>query len=375
MADKFISNSQAQIVAGSDVWLSKGDHFKNSVNEFYSENRDVENYNGVTIYRNYQELLERKDVDGVIIATPDHWHAIQSIQAMNMGKDVYCEKPLTNNIADGQAMVEAAHKNNTIVQTGSMQRSWYRFKVGHDIISSGKLGQIQKVLVNVGDPHRKYDLPAEPTPSGVDWNLWCGPAPLVSYHHSIAPEIIKRYPDWRHFKEFGGGILSDWGAHMFDIVQWYLGMDRSGPIHFMPPTNKGDTRGLKMIYENGIEMIHEDIHRGFAVRFIGSEGVLDVSRGFLESLPYSIVSSHPDAEIEKPFRGQGNHYQNWLSAIKTRIQPICDIETGHRSATVCNVANIAYELGRPLEWDPVEEKFKNDVQANDMCSVAKRDYN
>lgn len=374
LANRFIMETQAQIVAGSDVWRSKGDYFKSKVQESYAENRNVVSFDGVEIYPDYRELLERKDIDGVIVATPDHWHSIQSIDAMKMGKDVFCEKPLTNNIADGQAMVAAAKEYSSIVQTGSMQRSWYKFRVGEEIVSSGKLGEIQKVIVNVGDPHRAYDLPKEPTPEGIDWNRWCGPAPLVTYHHSIAPEVVKTFPDWRHFKEFGGGILSDWGAHMFDIAQWYLGMDRSGPIHFIPPENKGAKRGLKMIYDNGIEMVHEDFNRGFAVRFIGTEGVLDVSRGFLESLPASFVSSRPGAEMEKPFSGQGNHYQNWLSAMKTRIQPICDVETGHRSATVCNVANIAYELGRPVEWDPIQEKFKDDAEANAMCSVVKRDY-
>lgn len=374
LANRFISETQAQIVAGSDVWVSKGESFKSRVQEFYAEHRNVESYDGVAIYPDYKELLERKDIDAVIIATPDHWHSIQSIDAMKLGKDVFCEKPLTNNIADGQAMVEAARKYKSIVQTGSMQRSWHKFRVGQEIVSSGKLGEIQKVIVEVGDPHRTYDLPVEPTPEGIDWNKWCGPAPLVSYHHSIAPEVVKTFPDWRHFKEFGGGILSDWGAHMFDIVQWYLGMDRSGPTDFIPPEDKDAKRGLKMIYANGIEMVHEDFNRRFAVRFIGSEGVLDVSRSFLESLPSSLVSSYPGADMADPFAGQGNHYQNWLSSIKTRMQPICDVETGHRTATVCNIANIAYELGRPVKWDPVQEKFINDDEANAMCSVAKRNY-
>jgi predicted dehydrogenase len=374
LSDRFLGRTQAQIVAGSDVWPAKCDNFKTKVQEFYAKSRNVESYTGVEAYADYQELLERKDIDGVIITTPDHWHAIQSIDAMNKGKDVYCEKPLTHRISDGQEMVKAAKENGTIVQVGSMQRSWYKFKTGQEMVSAGQIGEIKQVLVNAGDPARPYDLPVEPTPKALDWNKWCGPAPLVTYNELLAPEIITNYPKWRWFKEFAGGILADFGAHMFDIAQWYLGMDRSGPVHYIPPADRTAKRGLKMIYENGIEMIHQDFNRGYALRFIGTEGVLDVGRGFLETLPSKIVNAHPGSTNEKPFSGEGNHYQDWLSSMKTRIQPICDVETGHRTATVCNVANIAYELGRPLEWDPVAEKFKGDAEANGMCVGERREF-
>jgi predicted dehydrogenase len=374
LANYFISKTEVQIVAGAEVWRSKQNWFKGVVEEFYAEKRGVNNYNGVVTYTNYLELISRKDIDGVVIATPDHWHAIQSIDAMEAGKDVYCEKPLANTLSEGKAMVEAVKKYNKILQVGSMQRSWGNFIKAKELISSGKLGKIEKVIVNVGNPAIPYNLPEEQLPKGLDWNLWCGPAPLISYNNLIAPEVVKTYPKWRDYKEIAGGILSDWGAHMFDIVQWCLDMDSTGPITYIPPQNPKAVRGLKMYYQNGIEMVHEDFGRDWGVRFIGTLGSMDVSRKYLETSPSNIIS-FSETDLEKLFRDKGNHYQDWISAIKTRNQPICDVEIGHRSSSICNIANIAYELNETLSWDPDKEKFKGNRLANKMRKRKPRVYN
>lgn len=374
LSNKFLSNTEVQIVAGSDVWDSKRNFFKSNLERLYARHRNVNNYKGISTYLDYKELLERSDIDAVIVATPDHWHAIQSIDAMHTGKDIYCEKPLTNTIAEGRAIADTVEKTKKIFQTGSMQRSWSKFITAQEIVSSGKLGEIKKVLVNVGDPARSYDLPTEPLPKGIDWNRWCGPAPLIGYNDKIAPSIVKRYPDWRDYKEIGGGILADWGAHMFDIAQWCLGMDHSGPIKFIPPSDPKAVRGLRMFYENGIEMVHEDFGRGWGVRFIGSLGTMDVSRKYLETTPESILINSINVDKKTIMRAQGNHYQNWIDSIKTRKQPICTAEIGHRTATVCNAANIAYELGETLNWNPEKEKFKGNREANKMRERKNRKY-
>lgn len=373
LARFFTTNTDVQIVAGAEVWQSKQAWFKEQVEKFYADQRDVSNYNGVKTYTQYKEMLAQKDVDAVVVATPDHWHAIQSIDALNAGMDVYCEKPMTNTIAEGRAMVKAVEKNERVLQIGSMQRSWERFSKARDIVQSGQLGKIKKVLVSVGDPAKPYDLPAEPMPEGIDWNLWCGPAPLLAYNNLIAPKIVQTYPDWRDYRETAGGILSDWGAHMFDIAQWCLGMDRTGPVKYIPPQDPTAVRGLQMYYENGLEMVHEDFGRGWGVRFIGEDGSMDVSRQYLETTPGEILIDM-GVDVEAVFKRNGNHYQNWIDAIKSREQPLCDVETGHRSASICNIANIAYELREPLDWDPAKEKFTNNRQANKMRKRKPRKY-
>ena len=374
LSNKFLSNTAVQVVAGSDVWDTKRAFFKNNLEKLYTKHRNVDSFKGVNTYLEYKEILNRDDVDAVVIATPDHWHAIQSINAMKAGKHVYCEKPLTNTITEGRAIADAVKETKKIFQTGSMQRSWGKFITAQEIVSSGKLGSIKKVLVNVGDPARSYDLPSEPLPNGIDWNRWCGPAPLIGYNDKIAPKVVRKYPDWRNYKEIGGGILADWGAHMFDIAQWCLGMDHTGPIKFIPPTDLKAVRGLRMFYENGIEMVHEDFGRGWGVRFIGTEGTMDISRSYLETNPASILLSTLKADKKNIMKAQGNHYQNWIDSIKTNTQPICTAEIGHRTATVCNAANIAYELGETLNWDPKKEKFKGNRKANKMRSRKNRDY-
>lgn len=367
LASRFLQQTEAQIVAGCDVWTTKMRWFQDHVSSVYAEHREKADFKGVDVYRDYQQLIDRPDIDAVIVATPDHWHAIPSIAAMEAGKDVYCEKPLSHTIQEGRDMAKTAKRTGRIVQTGSMQRSREDFRKACELVRNGYIGEIEKVLVNVGDPARDYDLPAEEMPREIDWDLWCGPSPKLAYNHRLAPSSndVDFWPDWRLFKEVGGGILCDWGAHMFDIAQWGLGMDHTGPVEFIPPQDPKAVRGLKMRYANGVEMVHEDFGRGWAVRFIGSEGSIDISRSFFESTPENLVKAELKPGEVKLYNST-NHYQDWLDAVKNRTQPICDIETGHRSASVCNLANIAYWLNRPLQWDPDKEKFIKDKEANKL---------
>lgn len=366
LAKGLIMQEGTQIVAGSDVWTSKMEWFQDQVAGFYEQERGVDSYRGVQAYPDYRDLLDREDIDAVVIATPDHWHALQSIDAMEAGKDVYCEKPLTRTIMEGRALVDASDRTGAIVQTGSMQRSWENFRKACELVRNGYLGDIFRIEVNVGDPARGYDLEAESLPDGVDWNAWCGPAPLNHYNHRLAPSSndVKFWPDWRLFREYAGGILADWGAHMFDIAQWALGMDRSGPVKFIPPGDPNAVRGLKMEYANGVELLHEDFGRGWAVRFRGTEGTIDISRKFFESNPAGLVDVELKPGDEKLRDTAGNHLGDWLDAVRNRTQPLCPAETGHRSASVCNLAGIAYRLNRPLIWDPESETFPEDEEAN-----------
>jgi len=262
-----------QMIAACDVYSDRLELFKNMVNKHYAEATGQTDYKGCDTHFEYKELLDRDDIDAVIVATPDHWHAIMAINAMKAGKDVYCEKPLAHTLKEGRAIVKTAKKTGKVLQTGSMQRSSHNFRHAVNLVWNGHIGDIETVLVNVGDPAKSCDLPSEPTPAGLNWDRWIGPAPVKPYNQLLAPALPSTFwPKWRDYQEFGGGILSDWGAHMFDIAQWGLGMDDSGPVELIPPTDRNAVRGLRMIYENGIELRHEDFDRGWAVRFIGTEG-------------------------------------------------------------------------------------------------------
>lgn len=376
LVNRFTGRTSAQIVAGCDVWTTKTKWFRKHVQSAYTKERQQRKYRGVKVYGEYRELLAREDIDAVVIATPDHWHATMAIDALKSGKDVYLEKPLTHRISEGIALVNTVKQSGKILQTGSMQRSSENFRRACELVRNGYVGEIQKIAVNVGDPAKDYNLPQEEMPNEIDWNKWCGPAPLLAYNHRLAPSNnqVDFWPDWRKFKETGGGILCDWGAHMFDIAQWAIGTDHTGPVRYIPPTDRNAVRGLRMIYENGIEMVHEDFDRGWGVRFIGSEGTLDVSRAYLDSNPENLISAElKDTDI-RLYNSNGNHYQDWLNAVRTRTNPLCDVETGHRSASICNIANIAYQLGRTLEWDPLEEHFKGDSEANALRTRVNRKF-
>ncbi len=365
---RFADLTEVEILAASDVDLHKMAAFQKQAAELKGTNQKA----GCQTYQDYQELLEREDIDAVVISSPDHWHAVMSVDAMRKGKDVFCEKPLAHTVEEGRRMANAVKKYGRVLQTGSMQRSRSDFRKAVNIVRNGYLGEITKVLVNVGDPGIRCDLPTEEQPSGINWDAWLGPAGLRPYSSVLAHPIgTKGWAQWRQFQEFGGGILSDWGAHMFDIAQWGLNMDHSGPVLFIPPADPLAKRGLKMVYDSGIEMVHEDFGRGWAVRFVGDKGSLDVSRSFLDSNPGNLAKIEITENENKVYHSD-NHYQDWIDCIKSRKQPICDVETGHRSSSICNLANIAYQMRRPIRWDPDKEKFAKNSDANALLGKKHR---
>jgi len=321
----------------------------------------------VDTYEQYRELLERKDIDAVVIATPDHWHAMIAVDAAKAGKDIYCEKPMAATVAEGRAMVSATRKYERVFQTGNMQRSWRDFRHACEMVSNGYIGQVTEINVSVGDPVMACELLAEPVPAELNWDLWVGPSLFRNYNYELAPTIdFDGYPNWRNYRGFGGGMVTDWGAHMFDIAQWALGMDQSGPVEFTPP-EKPAKRGLQMKYENGVIMTHKDWGEFNAVQFLGSEGKIEVSREFYRSE----IKGLTEFELkpgDTPLYRSDNHYQDWIDAIKKRTRPVSDVETGHRTASLCNIVNLGYSLERTLNWNPAEERFTDDDDANSMVT-------
>ena len=360
-------------VAASDVYRQKLELFVDAANK---NNADKGINEKVTPYPYYRELLERDDIDAVVIATPDHWHAQIVVDAAKAGKDIYCEKPLALTVAEGRAMVNATRKYDRVFQTGNMQRSWRDFRHAVELVRNGYIGNIVEINVSVGEPVKQCDLPTQPTPEGLDWNEWVGPSLYRGYHEDLAPTDVEGpWAWWRGYRNFGGGLITDWGAHMFDIAQWALDMDHSGPTNFLPPVGEDPVTGLTMIYENGVRMNHkqwgtdDDFN---AVQFIGTEGRIEVSRSFLRTFPDKSLAKAELKPGDKRVYYSDNHYQDWVDAMKKRTRPVSDVETGHRTASVCNVTNIAYELGRPLVWNPETEKFENDDYANLMVGRSYR---
>jgi len=349
---------QARVIAGCDIHQKRLLRFTQLIEEQY-EKYGVKGK--AEVHEDYQKLLENPDIDGVVVSTPDHWHAIPAIDAMKAGKHVYCEKPMSHTINEGRMMEKVARKYNRVLQTGSMQRSRADFRKACELVRNGYLGKIEKVWVEVGNPSAPCDLPYEPTPDYLNWERWLGPAPLRSYHKIIVE--ADWFPNWRWYREYGGGILSDWGAHMFDIVQWALGMDHSGPVKYEAPIEPTASRGLKMHYENGIQVEHLNFGRGFGVRFFGSEGTMDISRGYFETSDKELVAIELKSTDERLYVSE-SHETDWITASKNGSKPICDVEIGHRTATICHIANLAYEFRRPLQWDPAKEEFIDDFEAN-----------
>lgn len=355
-----------RILAASDVDATKLQLFKTLAEKAFTENTGLKHADGFKAHADYRDILSNSNIDGVIIATPDHWHAYQAVKAAEAKKHIYLEKPLTRTVAEGRAVVNAVKKNKIVLQTGSMQRSWVNFRKACELVRNGYIGQIKEVLVHVGDPAIKCDLGEEQLPPHLHWENWIGPAEFHPFHSELSPPVEKDvFPNWRKYKEYAGGILSDWGAHMFDIAQWGLGMDDSGPIQFIPTKDPAAKRGLQMIYANGIVMKHEEFGRGFGVRFIGDKGKIDIARNYFDSDPVNIASATIQPGEQRLYESN-DHYTDWLNACKSGSLPICHAEIGHRSNAVCALANIAYSLNRKLDWDPVKERFKEDKEANTL---------
>lgn len=360
--------NRAQVLAGADVDSRKLTLFAQITQKLYAEANNQDQYKGFTPYADFREMLERKDIDAVVISTPDHWHAVQSVMAANAGKHVYCEKPLAHSVEEGRAMVNAVQRNKIILQTGSMQRSQKNFRHACELVRNGYLGEVKEVLVSVGKAAIPCDLPEQAIPSELNWQQWVGPAAIRAFNAELSPPVEKDvFPNWRLYKEFGGGMLSDWGAHMFDIAHWALDKDRTGPVQLFPPDG-ATYKTLTMVYDDGVVIKHEDFGRGNAVRFIGSKGTLDVSRSFIDSKPGNIAQTVIQSNDIHLYNSE-NHHQDWLDAIKSGKPPICDVETGHRTSSVCCIGNIAYWLQRPLKWDPKKEEFIGDRQANQLVKA------
>jgi predicted dehydrogenase len=287
------------------------------------------------------------------------------------GKDMYCEKPLTNNLVEAKTVMDVVGASKIIFQTGSQQRASSNFRYACELVRNGRIGKIQRVEVGVGGPPTPCNLPGEEMEPGLNWDRWLGAAPMRPYSSVLSPRgMHDHFPAWRAFCEYGGGGMTDWGAHHFDIAQWGLGMDKSGPIEIIPPENPKLGRGVKYLYASGAEVIHGGES---GVTFFGTDGQIFVNRGKLSSKPEDVITKPIGADeihlYEAPGGSHAGHRQDWVNCVRSRKQPNCPIEIGARTVAVCHLGNIAYlhaeELGgKSLKWDPQKWEFVGNDEAN-----------
>ena len=377
----FLGRKDTQTVAVCDVDTNRREFAKKQVEDHYAKQTGSD-YKGCQAYNDFRELLARRDIDAVVIATPDHWHALIAIAAARAGKDIYCEKPLCQSVHEARAMVNAMRTNQRIFQTGSMQRSSKEFRTACELVRNGRIGKIQRVEVSVGGPGKLCDLPTESDEPGLDWNFWLGPAPLRGYHSELSPRgVHKHFPNWRAYFEFGGGMITDWGAHHFDIAQWGLGMDDTGPTEIFPASQPNAQSGVRFTYANGIEVAHKD---GNGVWFYGTEGRVQVNRGQFQfwlgdqqkakaAADCDAIAKEYLADAKVRLYASNDHRGDFLAAVRSRQKPICDVEIGARTVTVCHLVNMAYRYGQKLRWDPMREQFAGGTGNQAWLDISHRD--
>jgi predicted dehydrogenase len=351
-----LGKPQVQVRAACDVFEENRMNAKLRTDERYG-NQDC------AAYKDFRELLDRGDIDAVVIATPDHWHTRIAISACEAGKDIYCEKPLTLTINEGKALVRAVRRYGRVFQVGSQQRSDRLFRFACELVRSGRIGNVQTVRVFLPDgPTGGWEPDTEP-PTGLDWNMYLGPAPWVPYNKA------RTFWNFRWFWDYSGGQMTDWGAHHMDIAQWGLGTELSGPISAegkgVPPTDGIYETFVRFEvtykYPNGVTMIATSPERG--TRFEGTDGWVQVWRGGMDAQPKDLLYETLGPEDVHLYESN-DHHGDWLNCIRTRQRPICDVEIGHRSVSVAHLGNIAMRLGRKVQWDPQREEFVNDDEAN-----------
>ena len=350
----------------------------------------------VKMYGDYRELLMDKDIDGVVISTPDHWHSQPAIEAAMAGKDIYLQKPTSLTIVEGRQLSDTVHKNGVIFQIGSQQRSAAQFRYACELVRNGRIGQIHTIKIGLpGDPGGEL-FPEMPVPANLNYEAWLGSTPWVPYtEQGVHPQNGYDRPGWLRLEQYGAGMITGWGAHHLDIAHWGMGTEFSGPVEIeataeFPKSGTWNVHGdflMKAKYANGAEMLVSGEYPN-GIRFEGSEGWIFVTRG-----NYQVTDSDPvtfdankkslDASDEKLLQSvigpdeihlyeSSDHYFNWVECMITRTQPIAPVEVAHRSCSACLLGHIAMKRPEKLYWDPQKERFINNDAANAMLSRPQR---
>jgi len=343
----FLSFPQVQGVAVCDVDQKQRERAKAAV-DGRNRNQDCK------ATGNFLEVVTRPDIDAVFCATPDHWHALVTVTAMRNGKDVYCEKPESLTIREGQLMRDTARRYGRVFSGGS-QRVWEDYNWYHKMVRSGVIGEVQEAWVNVGGPSGDTIEPPMPVPEGMDWDMWLGPAPWRPYNRKYHPF------NWRSYRDFSGGNMTDWGAHHYGGALFCMNLHTTAPVEVIPPDGK-EYKLLTYKFANGVVM-HDGGAWGGPMSFRGTKGELPNRQGPKRAAPEIYIQN---------YKGGGGIFGDFLYCVKTRERPWRDIGIAHRTLTVCHLGNLAYWLKRPFKYDPVKEEIIGDAEASRWLDRPKR---
>ena len=391
-----IKYDKAQFVAVCDVDSKRLADGKKYVDEYYTKKTGKKSYSNAKIYENYLDLLSNKEIDAVIISTPDHWHAEPAIHAALAKKDIYLQKPTSLTVEEGRLLSEVVRRQNVILQVGTQQRSSPQFRIAAELVRNGRIGKLHTVKIGLpGDPSGP-EASEMPVPKNLNYNMWLGSTPNVYYTEiRVHPQNNYERPGWLRCEQFGSGMITGWGQHHFDSAAWGMDTEYTGPVSVeavaqFPKSGLWNVHGdfmVKAVYENGITMYTSGGYPN-GIRYEGSNGWIFVSRGnYTASTSDPVVqgnnakaldASNPEilaseiGENEIHLYNSNNQHGNWLECIESRKEPISPVEIGHRACTVCLISHIAMKIPGRLEWDPKSEKFKNNELANSMLKRPQR---
>lgn len=386
LLDEFLGHPDAQIVAVCDVdsfhyrdnaW-GKGKAFgrepaQQAVDAHYAKEKPGTSSGGVSVSSDFREVCARDDIDAIVVATPDHWHALCTLTALRAGKDVYCEKPVTHYFYEGQAVYREVASRKAVFQTGSQQRSEAVFRHAVQLVINGHIGNVQRVEVGLPPGYDKPqgDATVQPVPKTIDYDMWCGPSPVLPYMRA------RHHRWWRGHRAYGGGVLMDWIGHHNDITHWALGMDDSGPTKVeavgwaFPETAVYDTPHQYEIlceYASGVTTSIASRH-SIGSKVIGDAGWIYVQRGKLQASDPRLAKLDFECGPKRAYHSD-SHTRNFLDCVRSRKACIAPAETAHRSITPGHLGYVSYALGRPLQWDAEREKVVGDDEANSLLAPA-----
>ncbi len=391
-----LQHDVARMIAVSDLDSNRMKDGKKLVENFYKKKTGSNTAVDVKMYDDYKEMLLNKDIDAVIISTPDHWHSQPALEAALAGKDIYLQKPTSLTVTEGRLLSDIVHRQGTILQMGTQQRSMPQFRRAAELVRNGRIGKIHTVKIGLpGDPSGPV-FETGPVPSNLNYDMWLGSTPEIPYHEKLVhPQKGYGRPGWLRYENYGAGMITGWGQHHFDSAAWGMDTEHTGPISVeavaqFPKSGTWNVHGdfmVKQEYENGITVF---VSGGYTngVRYEGDDGWIFVSRGNYTASPSDPVDKEKSAKAlnasdpkildsvigpdEIHLYKSDEQHGNWLDCIQSRKQPISPIEIGHRACTICLISHIAMKVPGVLNWDPSKERFSNNDLANSMLSRPQR---